>query len=147
MKRKVTLTAFILVLILLLGGCGSKTPITAESFKASLEALDFYVMDVTQLYSSKDTCQMVYKATAPDDKYSMNFYQYSSATAAMNEFLYLSTGFEDTDESSGTNYNRMVYQNAGTYTAVIRIDNTVLHASIPTLYAERAIEVIGELGY
>ncbi len=147
MKKITAVFALTLCILMLFCSCSQKAVVTAETFKSSLEAQNFTVKDVTQFYSAKDTCEKVYKASPEGNKYSLIFYQFTTDASAKNEYLYLINEYKDGKESSGNNFDKLVFENAGTYISIVRVNNTLLSTTIPKLYYDEALAIITQLGY
>lgn len=160
MKRLLSLVC-VFCLICALTGCSfSKTPLTADSFKAYFD--DSWTITDARDYaeiaedSKLEVLDDIYVSANNDTYYEIWFYDFidvESAKTMYNESLELvkdfieSSNVKATSEISGQNYIKFVGNNSSQTWIITQVEDTVLYVEVANSNVESVKEVIKGLGY
>ena len=159
--KKVLSLICIFCLIFALTGCSfSKTPLTADSFKAYFD--DSWTITDARDYaeiaedSKLDVLDDIYVSANNDTYYEIWFYDFidvESAKTMYNESLELVKDFiegsnvKTTSEISGQNYIKFIGNNSSQTWIITQVEDTVLYVEVANSNVEAVKEVIKGLGY
>lgn len=146
--RKVT--AAILILLLLLSGCGESSPITFRTFVLYTETLGLTVEDITENYTADVSNAMI----ATNDKLGMQveFYEFVAEAGSTDTFSDSKAKIKELSPSIEMSVSNK-YQEKYTgktdkmYYVVSRIDNTVIYAESIRESEKELDELLKKLGY
>ncbi len=142
----------IVIFCLSLVACGSKTPITADEFKQTMEDKGFTVVDSTLFAQELVTAKSV--TTAMCENYSIDFYVLNSAHVA-NELFSLNVDAFEKDSSStthstiinGSNYDYYDSYTDSDFCVTSRIDDTLIYCYTDQEYKDEILDIIKTLEY
>lgn len=140
-----------LILIVLLSGCkSSKTPISAQDFKTTMEEHQFVTGDATQQYNG----QVEEVIIANNGHYQLEFFVMPSEDSARISFNTNKSNFEtkkvgQSSQKSASlgNYDYYYMSSNDIYYIVSRIDNTFLYGTVSKEYKGEVQSLLKELGY
>ena len=128
-----------------------RTSITSEEFKQIMEKKEFFMIDAT---SQNEYIKKVYNAVESDNRYQIEFYEYTDSDIA-NKFyknMYYKLESDKGNANLRTNINLKNYSKytltaKGRYTILSRINNTIMYVSVSDEYKDDVKGIIEELGY
>ena len=150
MKKIVLL---LVISLFLITGCGSKTAITAEDFKETLEQ-DYEIYNLLEndqyeylegnytIYFGEELLSRLDFYQLSDLEHAVYFYQENQKTVSDNQSDSVSE-----KEQSGDNYKKYTLETADTYYIVEYVDKTALYAEVDLEYKDELNNVLDELGY
>ena len=150
MKKIVLL---LVISLFLITGCGSKTAITAEDFKGTLEQ-DYEIYNLLEndqyeylegnytIYFGEELLSRLDFYQLSDLEHAVYFYQENQKTVSDNQSDSVSE-----KEQSGDNYKKYTLETADTYYVVEYVDKTALYAEVDLEYKEELNNILDELGY
>ncbi len=164
MKKSIIIVLIIIAIIIAIFGIilvsvfvnltKEKTPMTASSFKNSMEQKGYIVSDANSQISEYDYIKQVYVAVDSDYSYKIEFYELSDENYAMNFYNTNKSIFESSkgnasaETSAGLkNYSKYTLSSNGKYMVVSRIDNTVVYLNVDDSYKDTVNNLLNELGY
>lgn len=156
MKRVKTLIISVLCvsLVLLLTGCGTKEPITADDFKTKMEDKGYVVIDPMHITEYTPEIERVYTAQNKNNSYEIIYYQIDSDDNAKkiyngikNDYEKLKTGAVLETNVDLKNNNKYTLQNDGQYKVVSRIDNTIIYLDVADSHKNEVKDILKYLGY
>lgn len=147
--RKVVLV----LLVLLITGCGKKESITSDSFKEIMKDNDFYILDSKEQFSEYDYIKEALIAASSSD-YQVEFYVLQDDKNALAFYKYNKEIFEASKEEFSV-YSNVDFDTNNKYTLVTedkykvisRIKNTVIYADVDKQYKKDVNKIIKKLGY
>jgi len=143
------------ILVVLFGG-GNKEVMTAETFKSTMETLDFKVTDMTERQNSKGGEQFESIQVAKNDTYQIELYNLSSVNKAKNLFVSFcaSKSGEDREGLSETYHSSPFLNNSyydvtenKEFISVYRVEDTLLYVKAPREYKEEIEDIFETLGH
>lgn len=152
---KMTKILCMLMVSIMLVGCGSKERMTAKEFRREMENKGFTVADITDSTNDSRFLQVL-EAYNDEEKYAFEFYFIEGDENAKALFDSAKGNLEATysdDETavivgkSNEKYGNYSVSVADFYSCVIRVDNTMLYVTSYAEYEEEAKKIIEELGY
>lgn len=144
-----------LMVSIMLVGCGSKERMYAHDFQREMENKGFTVIDQTATAMDNNFLQVL-EAIDAEEKFSFEFYFMKGDEAANAVYEYAKSNLEAnyaTDETvvrlgrSNDNYADYSLSASDYYSRIIRIENTVLYVTAHAEYLEEAKQIIKEFGY
>lgn len=149
-----SITAILLVSIMLLfSGC-SKTAAASDSFKAVAAEMSMETADVIQQFAAYDYVKEAIIAAPADHKYQIEFFVLSDASYAKSFFdankakFELSKGSSFSEKSSnGKNYVSYTLTAGDRYMFLEQVDSTVVYVDVEEAYADSVKEFLKELKY
>lgn len=155
--KKTTAIALVMVILcsmLCLAGCKEKVSVTAEDYKNLMEAKGYTIADASEQFADYDEIAKVYIAVPGDGAYQIEFYELTSAEAAMRLFAGNKSIFEQFEGNASThtsisaaNYSNYKLTAGGYYKVLSRIDNTMIYIDAPVEFKDEIKTVLGEIGY
>ncbi len=144
----------ITLLVCVLTGCGSKTPITTEAFEQTMTAAGFTVIDVTESTETNGLATRVIVAMNESDGYQIEFWELVDEETGEGVF-YNNKSNLDEEHSSKTlsttvtagNYNYFAFTADGNFHLVARIANTMLYCEADKAYKDDIVDLVKQLGY
>lgn len=150
----IVLSVVMLCSVFCLSGCGEKVSITAEDFRARMEAKGIIVGDATEQFAEYDHVTKVYIAVLGDGDHQIEFYETTTPEAAQRMFAGNKQTFEQSIVNSQTqssasmaNYNSFRATADGYYKVLSRIDNTLIYVNSPAEYKSEIQAILKEIGY
>lgn len=153
--KKYALMPILLILTLVLNGCGLLTPRTelnAEQFTARMKEAEFGVMDVSGQFD-EGLVETVLVASI-DGGYQIEFFALPDVEQAKTAFEQNKTDFEAIDESggstfttSGVNFSTFSRTTDIGYYVVSRIESTFIYVNAPVEYKNDINKYLKILGY
>lgn len=150
--KKLFLAIFLVIATLLLTACGDMKPaLDNTSFKTTIETKDFIVEDVSiQKLNENKNIEHAFIAVEPDNKYSIEFYDFKSEIHASGFYTQKVTEFGSrgvTTELNVSNFSKYTQTTKEEYGVVSRIGNTVLYLNAPVEYKDAINTLLKEIGY
>lgn len=149
--KKIMVLSIFVVLMLVLTGCGDKVAITPDSFKSTMEAKGFDIVDATTQFEEGDV-EKVYIAL--NENYQIEFYLVATEEQAIVAYNTNKTNFENTKSNNNIetsvslgNNSKYTLSTGGKYNVVSRIENTFIYVSTDDIYKEEISSILKELGY
>lgn len=143
----------LVLLIVLMFGCGKKDSITSDNFKEIMKDNDFYILDSKEQFSEYDYIKEALIAAYSDD-YQIEFYVLEDDRNALAFYKYNKEIFEASKEDfsvySNVDFdtnNKYTLVTEDSYKVISRIKNTVLYADVDKEYKNDVNKVIKKLGY
>lgn len=143
----------LVLLIVLMVGCGKKDSITSDNFKEIMKDNDFYILDSKEQFSEYDYIKEALIAAYSDD-YQIEFYVLEDDRNALAFYKYNKEIFEASKEDfsvySNVDFdtnNKYTLVTEDSYKVISRIKNTVLYADVDKEYKNDVNKVIKKLGY
>ena len=131
-----------------------KESITASEFYDKMEDKGYYLQDATNQFSAYDYIKQVYLALESDNKYQIEFYEFSDESYAMSFFENNKSIFESSKGNSASNTNinlenssKYTLSNNGSYKSLSRIGNTLIYIDIDSQYKDEVKDILEYLGY
>lgn len=158
MSKRIKLLLLIII-VLLISGCingYNSTSLTSDGFARKMKNLDFKLENNITEYEKNKEIVHAYKATEKDDKFTIEFLEFSSSKKANSYFTKEREDLTNNrDENSVFNYsvvdNKEKYTlntNDNHYIGLTIIDNTILKFNVDSKYSEEIITLTErELGY
>lgn len=154
-KFKGLLFVFIgFICLFLTTGCGNKTAIGSENFKATMDSKEYKIVDATSQFSEYDYVKQVYVAVSSDSKYQIEFYEFDTDNNGMDFYNTNSEKFEKNQENGALKttvslgkYNKFTLSGNNKYQVVSRIGNTAIYVDADAKYKDDIKKVVEELGY
>ena len=152
--KKLTCMLLAALMLLTLAGCGpKKEPIRPEDFREYMEEQDFPVLDLTDQLDPKEyreACEAI-----DGDFGSVEFYEMKTEDGAAAAYNYLVDQLEKGYENVSTVNSQVTTTHQGTfkitgpeyYHQVVRVENTVLYATVYKENKDVTQNMIKELGY
>lgn len=130
-----------------------KIPATADKFKATMEAKEFKVIDVTSQFAQySDYMNKAY--VAQKDGYQIEFFVLSNVENATNMYDINKKKFESQKGNSSAfyttnmkNYSLYSITTNGKYKYISRIDNTLVYVDADANYQKEIKTILKTLGY
>lgn len=142
------------VMVMSLAGCGEKTPVTAEDFKAVTEEMGYYHADATSQYAEHDYVSKVYLACKEDMSYQVEFYEFTNEPMAFRFYVTNKVLFSNSkkkpaseDEKMLANYAKYELTTDGKYKVLSYIDKTVVYVDVKEEYRAAVDEILKSIGY
>lgn len=131
-----------------------KESITASEFYDKMEDKGYYLQDATNQFSAYDYIKQVYLALESDNKYQIEFYEFSDESYAMSFYENNKSIFESSKANSASNTNvnlknssKYTLSSNGSYKSLSRIDNTLIYIDIDSEYEDEVKDILKDLGY
>ena len=128
--------------------------LSSEGFIKEMKKRDFKTTNTIKKHSKEKDIVKAYKATEKDNKYELEFLEFSSTKTATS---YFNKEREDLttkrDEDSVFNYfvidnkERYTLNEKDHYILIERINNTIVKFNVESKYSEEIITLLEELGY
>ena len=152
-KRKILLVVLCFLMLFMVTGCGKKTVLTTDEFKAKVTELGYTTQDAKEQFADKDFVKDV--TIALNSKgFQVEFYVFADEASAVSSFNTNQTSFENVKSgksietsSSMANYSEYSLESSGKYMHVCRVETTLLFVSVDVKYKDEAKKLIKELGY
>lgn len=152
--RKVIVGVLLIIMMVVLVGCGERKARTAENFKTNMVNHGYTVQDETYLFSYAGYVEKAYIAKDSSLKYQIEFYELSDIESAKYFYNYNKEIFETSKTSASmyksvnvANYEKYTLQTDGKYKVISRIDNTVIYLDVDSQYKNAVDDVLEGLGY
>jgi len=151
MKKRILGVLLVVSMLLILCGCSKKDPITADSFKLTMEDLGYKITDATGQFAGQpvDSVQLALK-----DDYQIEFYVVSSVDQAQSAYNQNKTNIENVKTSSSSmksielkNYSYYSVTTGEKYYVVSRVDNTFIYIAAPVKDKDEISDIVSKLGY
>lgn len=150
----IALAFAILFSMLCLVGCTEKVSITAEDYRTIMEEMGYKLTDASEQFVDYDEITKVYVAISDNGAYQIEFYELSTADAAMRLFAGNKSIFEQSagnasanSSVSAANYSNYKLAANGQYKVLSRIDNTMIYIDVPAEFKDEVKTALEELGY
>lgn len=155
MKKYIKIIGLIgvLLLTLVVSGCGAKKALTVDDFKTKMETLGFEIMDQTEYISNEDISKayIAQKVGA----YQVEYYLAKSeagATAGYDQYianlkLVAGTDTKSNSEEKAKTYSKYTDSAGDYYSVVVKIDKTYLYVRAAEKYKSEINTILKELGY
>ena len=153
MKKLLLFSLLCITLLVALTGCLSKTAITADSFKSSMESMNYVVVDYTSQFDSEDV-KKVYAGINPTGSFQIEFFELGTESLARSSYL---TNLETMEKSkgsmssstsfTGTNYEKATQTSNNEYWLVSRVENTFIFVHSSDTNKDAINKVVDSLGY
>lgn len=152
MKKKIILTLTLLLIPILLTGCGDvKKSLQDEEFKDVMEERNFTVVDKTkEEQEDNKKIELSYTATSEDKTYKVKYYSFTSEQAAQAFYAkekQLFGGIGTTTDLDVANFQKYTQTYKNKYGVVSRISNTVVYVKANKDYKEDIKKLLLDIGY
>ena len=152
--RNILLLCVCAFITLVLTGCGTKTALSAEEFKTTMESKGYTVTDATSQFADYSYITTCYVATDSSEAYQIEFYVFTDSNYATSFYDNNKTIFENSKGTSDTetlvslkNYSKYTLETNGMFKTVSRIDNTVTYLNVDSSYKATVKDILTELNY
>ncbi len=131
-----------------------KKAITFEEFKTNMEEKGFIISDVTSEFTEYGYIETVCIAASQDYSYQIEYYKLLNEEYAVkfynkNKSIFENekTGASVETEKNGKNYLKYALETNGKYSALSKIDNTVMYVNADATFKNDIKSILKELGY
>ena len=152
MKKKIILSIFVLLMVITLTGCKSKTPLNPGEFKIQMQNKNYTVQDATNQFSSNPEIKQVYIAL--NSNYQIEYYEIDTEENAKLFYKDNRTIFEQSKGNTSTyttkeygNYQIYKLKTNGKYKVIARIGNTAIYLDVDNTYKSEIDSILDYLGY
>lgn len=153
--KKSKLILMIIILSLVLTGCGKKIPITKEEFSKSMKEEDYTISDaITQLEPiAKDKIKSITLAISKDKKHQIEFYELMDEEIAKTMFETNKKIFDNLspnkkqEENTNGNFRYYKQKSNGRIYLISNIEKTLLYAIVNEEEEEKLDKMVKKLGY
>lgn len=147
MKKTYKILALILILLLVCG-CDKKQSLNKEEITNELSSNGFIITDITDRMEDDNITAVL---VANNSKYSIEYYRFKDNKSASESFKNNKKLFENYSrngkEKTKDNYNTYTQEIENKYNLLIRVDNTLIYASINNEYKSDLNKVLKNIGY
>lgn len=154
-KHLIVFSIFVILIMIVCTGCGSKSPITTTDFISTMESQDFYIKDIMDQYAEYEVFTSATLAVNPTNEYQIEFYTFVDDNMAKDSYSVTKKNqIEPYEEGSSSNvsvntdkYSKCAVTANGQYMFISRIDNTMVYIKAPDSYKDEVKKLIDKLGY
>ena len=152
-KRKLLLVVLCFIMIFMVTGCGKKTVLSSDEFKAKASELGYTSKAAKDQFAKEDYIKEVTLAINSKG-FQAEFYVFADKNSAVSVFNTNKTKFENSKEgkslessSSMANYSAYSLVSGGKYMHICRVEDTMLYVDVEEQYKDEVQKLIKELGY
>lgn len=152
MKRRLSICACAVLLLLLLSGCSERIAQSTRGFTQVMEDAGFTVRDTTE--ESEQGEQVTSVLTADGEQYQVTFFRFSDGDACeafyAEEKERLDSGHATkwlSVKSGSTNYESYVFNSGDTCYFIARIGGTMVYCEADKKYRSELLALMKTLGY